>query len=169
MLAAIDTSHWEADFVKQRAVWNLFAAVFIVFGLLVSPATAVSPEIESEIAAAQSRLDTAFANADPDEIREMVTSDHVAVTPYYPGPTSIDGQIAALAGTEFDFLGEENRQIFELSDSVVLITQEKLYTGSRGGVPMPSRVAVAAIWVQIDGKWLQRYYQETAILTAEAE
>lgn len=155
--------------MTKTAVRNLFLTVLALIALAVSQAVAASSETKNEIAAAQSQLDAAFASADPDEIRQMVTPDHLAVTPYYPGPTSIDGQIESLAITNFDFLGEENRQVFELSDTVVLITQEKLYTGSYDGVPLPPRVEVSAIWVEVDGRWLQRYYQETEIPAGATE
>ncbi|MEM6464280.1 MAG: nuclear transport factor 2 family protein [Pseudomonadota bacterium] len=141
---------------------TLFAACFVFSAAAFAHAqSTVSPETEAELAAAQTELDKAFAAADTAKIRAMMMPDHVAVLPYLPIEADIDDEIASLSAVTYAFTGQENRQMFTLSDNVVLITQEKFYDGTFDGKPMPARVLVAAIWIKSDGKWLQRYYQET--------
>ena len=123
--------------------------------------SAVSAETEAELDAAQTELDKAFAAADPAKIRAMMMPDHVAVLPYLPIESDVDEEIVTLGSINYAFTGQENRQMFALADDVVLITQEKFYDGTAFGKPLPARVLVSAIWMRSDGKWRQRYYQET--------
>ena len=150
----------------RYGVVAVFAVVLLFFvGLASEMARAASAAIESEIAAAQTRLDDAFAKGDPTEIRSLVTPDHVAVTAFNPVEAPISDQIANLPKSDLSFQGDENRKVFQISENVVLVTQEKLYTGTFDGRPLPPRVLVSAIWVNEGGTWLQRYYQETAVTT----
>ena len=121
----------------------------------------VSDETKAELNAAQTELDKAFADADTTQIRAMMMPNHVAVLPYLPIESSIDDELANLGAINYAFTGQKNRQMFALADDVVLITQEKFYDGTAYGKPMPAKVLVSAIWMKRDGKWLQRYYQET--------
>ncbi|MDA4847453.1 nuclear transport factor 2 family protein [Hoeflea poritis] len=121
----------------------------------------VSAETKAELDAAQTELDKAFATSDPAMIRAMMMPDHVAVLPYLPIESSIDEEIVSLGSVNYAFTGQANRKMFALADDVVLITQEKFYDGTAHGKPLPAKVLVSAIWMKRDGKWLQRYYQET--------
>ncbi|WP_419909530.1 nuclear transport factor 2 family protein [Hoeflea sp.] len=121
----------------------------------------VSAETKAELDAAQTELDEAFAASDATRIRAMMMPDHAAVLPYLPIESTIDEEIVSLGSINYAFTGQANRQLFALADDIVLITQEKFYDGTANGKPLPAKVLVSAIWIKQDGKWLQRYYQET--------
>src|SRR6476469_5523802 len=48
------------------------------------------------------KLDQAFEQQDKETIERLMTPDHVAVTPYYDGPQSLDDQIASLPNLKFE-------------------------------------------------------------------
>ena len=48
-----------------------------------------------------------------------------------------------------------------LGPDAALVTTEQSYRGTYKGNPLPGRVFVSEVWVRVDGKWLQKFYQET--------
>lgn len=142
---------------------SMGAALIIFASLFAAGMSGATDQPDPDLAEAQAQLDDAFAQGDPAAIRAMMTPDHVAVTPFNPTEADLDTQMANLAKADYAFTSLENQQTFQLADNVVLVTQEKLYDGTYDGRPLPSKVLVSAIWVEVDGNWLQRYYQETAV------
>ena len=69
--------------------------VLVLLGLAVGLPQAHAGEAET-IAAIAAALDNAFERQSAEEIKRMMTADHVAVTPYYGAPQSVHEQIASL-------------------------------------------------------------------------
>ena len=59
-------------------------------------ARAGEAETIAAINAAAAALDNAFERQSAEEIKRMMTADHIAVTPYYGAPQSVAEQIASL-------------------------------------------------------------------------
>jgi ketosteroid isomerase-like protein len=113
--------------------------------------------------AASNALDTAFAARDVDAIRSLMTADHVTVTPYYDGPQSVDDQIASLPKLDYGqtMIGEPSVAL--LAPDVALRTFVVDMKGSFMGKPLPARAFVNETLIRRDGKWIERFFQVTAL------
>ncbi len=140
------------------SLFTLFAASAGVVA-----AQSVDAETIAAINGSSKALDAAFAARDVDAIRSLMTADHISVTPYYDGPQSVDDQIASLP--EFDFsqtiLGEPS--VVLLSPKVALRTFVAGFEGAFKGKPLPTRVFVNETLINRDGKWIERFFQVTAM------
>jgi len=67
-----------------------------------SQARAGDAETIAAINAAAAALDNAFERQSAEEIKRMVTADHIAVTPYYDAPQSVAEQIASLPELKYE-------------------------------------------------------------------
>ena len=73
-----------------------------VLPLACSQARAGDAETIAAINAAAAALDNAFERQSAEEIKRMVTADHIAVTPYYDAPQSVAEQIASLPELKYE-------------------------------------------------------------------
>lgn len=143
------------------------AAALILTLLLASvgPSSAQTPDAETIAAvnAASNALDDAFAARDVDKIRSLMTADHVTVTPYYNGPQSVDDQIASLPELDYGetIIGEPS--VVLLASDVALRTFVADLKGSFMGKPLPARAFVNETLIRQDGKWIERFFQITAL------
>jgi ketosteroid isomerase-like protein len=119
--------------------------------------------VDTELTAALARLDGAFSDQDATAIRAMMTPDHTAVTFYYPGPQTVDEQLASLPKLEITFYDATPAHVDMLGQDAALITHEVSYRGTFNGNPVPQRIFASAVWVKLDGGWRERFYQETVI------
>lgn len=143
-------------------VRTLIAAMAALW-LSMAPAAAADEAAKQQIAEAISALIEAFETRDADRIRAMMTSDHVAISPNYGRPYSVDEQIETLPQLDFNVTGVGERQISMVGDDAALVTQRVSVEGSFRGRPLPADIFVSQLWVREDGRWLQRLYQETAV------
>lgn len=129
----------------------------------VSLARAGDAETIAAINAASAALDDAFERQDADDIKRMMTSDHVAVTPYYDGPQSLAAQIASLPELKFEqtIIGEAKVEV--LAPGVGLRTFEAKLDGTFKGKPIPTRAFITSIMTRDGGAWRERFYQMTAM------
>jgi len=138
-------------------------------GLLVGLAAQVVVSVADDAATIEqikqsaSVLDQAFTQQDAALIESMVTSDHLATTPYYRKSLDVAEQIETLDDFKARLFDVTDEKVDLLGDGAALIMFEKSYEGTFKGAPLPKRVFVSSLWEKIDGKWLQRLYQETAI------
>ena len=139
------------------------AGLVIGLAVQVTVASAGDAATIEEIKRAASVLDQAFTQQDVALINSMVTSDHLATTPYYGKSVDIAEQIETLDDFKARLFDVTNEKVDLLGDGAALIMFEKSYEGTFKGVPLPKRVFVSSLWEKSDGKWLQRLYQETAI------
>jgi hypothetical protein len=137
----------------------------LVVGLAAQVTLALADDTATieQIKQAASVLDQAFTQQDAALIESMVTSDHLATTPYYGRSLDIAEQIETLDDFKARLFDVTNEKVDLLGDSAALIMFEKSYEGTFKGAPLSKRVFVSSLWEKSDGKWLQRLYQETAI------
>ena len=127
------------------------------------PAAADDAETIAAINASSNALDDAFATRDVAAIRALMTEDHITVTPYYDGPQSVEDQIASLAKLDYGQTFVTEPSVVLLSPDVALRTFTADLTGSFDGSPLPARVFVNETLVNRDGKWIERFFQVTAL------
>lgn len=139
------------------------AAAVAAFLIQAPPATADDMTAATEIKAAKTTLDDAFARRDAATIEKMVTADHVATTTYYGRPFTTADELATLAEFDARYFDFTDLEVTMLAPDSAMITFENSYDGTFEGRPLPERVFVTEIWLKQDGQWLQRLYQETPI------
>ncbi len=142
---------------------RLVLAAMAALWIWVVPATASDATDRQQIIAAINDLIEAFETRDADGIKAMMTSDHVAISPNYGRPYSVDEQIATLGELEFDVVDFGERTISMIDDNVALVTQRSTVKGRFRGEDLPREIFVSQLWVREGGRWLQRLYQETAV------
>jgi hypothetical protein len=130
-------------------------------------ATAAAPADEAaDIAAVEAQrtaLGQAYENGDADAIRGLMTPDQRSVTFVYEGPQTVDEQVATLKDLKVEVYDAIPPTVDLLGPDAALVTYEQSYRGTYNGNPLPGRVFIGEVWVKIDGKWLQKLYQETII------
>ena len=120
-------------------------------------------ETIAAVNASSNALDDAFAARDVDKIRSLMTADHVTVTPYYDGPQSVDDQIASLPELDYGATIVGEPSVVLLSPDVALRTFVADMNGSFKDKPLPARAFVNETLVRRDGKWIERFFQITAL------
>lgn len=140
-----------------------FVGLLVCLVGLAAVAVADDAATIDEIKKAAAVLDQAYAKQDAALIKTMVTVDHSSTTPYYGKTMTTAEQIGTLNAFKTQILDVTDEHVDLLGDGAALVTFEKSYEGTFEGKPLPKRVAVSAVWVKSEGKWLQRLYQETAI------
>lgn len=149
-----------ADTLKPDST-VLLAVAFAICPLFAFAAWA---DDASEIRSAVVELDQAYAKGDLSEIRRMLVPDHVSIAARYGGAAAVDAQVKTFKDLERQSLDYSAIDIEFLTPDIALVNFEKSYRGSYKGRPLPARVSVSEVWLrQMDGRWLQRLYQETAI------
>lgn len=142
-------------------------AALLSFVILVAagfgPAAADDAETVAAINASSNALDDAFGARDVAAIRALMTEDHISVTPYYDGPQSVEDQIASLAKLDYGQTFVTEPSVVLLSPDVALRTFTADLKGSFDGTPLPARVFVNETLVNRDGKWIERFFQVTAL------
>lgn len=136
------------------------AVIFTVaFCLVTLPARADDAPDLDKLKADVIALDQAYADGDAATIESLQTPDFMSITARYVGPADAEQQNA----TKRKHLDHSPVEVVLLSPDIALVTFEKSYEGTYKGKPLPPRVAIGAIWIRQDGKWLNRTYQETQI------
>ena len=135
-------------------------AVFVV--LAVQAAPALSDEL-ADLKAARARLGEAFVKQDAGMLRGLMTADHIAATHVYGGAISLDEQIASLPDLKVTFTDISEPEITMFGNEGAYVSYEESLHGTFRGEPLPDRVFASEVWVKMDGKWLEKVYQETII------
>jgi len=146
----------------MRGIGTGLLAVVIAAGTMM-PAFA---DEAADVAAIKSRtaaLGQAFVSRDAATIRAMMTPDHRAVAFIYKGPQTVDEEVASLPQLKMEIYDAIPPTVALLGPDAALVTYEQSYRGTFNGNPLPGRVFVGEVWVRIDGKWLQKFYQETVM------
>lgn len=126
-------------------------------------AQSADAETSTAIDTAAGAIDEAFVVGNADSIKSLMTADHVAVTPYYGSPQTVDEQIASLADLSYKqtVVGEVSVKL--LAPTVALRTLVADLEGSFKGTALPKRVFVNETFVNHNGEWLERFYQVTTM------
>jgi Domain of unknown function (DUF4440) len=143
----------------SAAVISLALSLFAV----ISPARAGDAETIAAVNKAAAALDHAFEHQDADAIKRLVTSDHLAVTPYYDHPTSAAAQIESLSDLKYEqtIIGEA--KITLLGAAAAMRTFEARLDGTFKGKTIPPQAFVTSIMVEEGGAWREKFYQVTAL------
>ncbi|HET7851649.1 MAG TPA: nuclear transport factor 2 family protein [Methyloceanibacter sp.] len=141
------------------------ALVLVLLGLAagLSPARAGDAETVAAINAAAAALDNAFERQSADEIKHMMTADHIAVTPYYDAPQTVAEQIASLPELKYEQTNIGPVKVDVLGPDAGMRTFTARLDGTYRGKKIPSPAFVTAIMVRQDGQWKERFYQVTAV------
>lgn len=139
----------------------LVLTIFTSTGLIA--ARAGDAEVIAEVNQAAEALDAAFERQDVEAVRKLMTSDHVAVTPYYSGPQDVDEQIASLPDLKYVQTIVGKVDVALVGEDAALRTFEAKLEGSFKGVPIARHVFVTQLMVRHDGAWRERFYQVTAL------
>jgi len=115
------------------------------------------------INASSNALDDAFGARNVEAIKALMTADHISVTPYYDGVQTVDDQIASLAELDYGQTFVTEPTVVLLSPDVALRTFTADLKGSFRGEPLPARVFVNETLIRRDGKWIERFFQVTAM------
>lgn len=109
------------------------------------------------------QLNDAFAKGNADAIRAMMTDDHRAVTTYYGGPVSRDGQLKLLPDLKFTEYKTGEVTVRMLGKGVALVTFPQTMKGTFRGKDLPVKSFASAIYIERDGAWREAFYQETPL------
>ena len=149
----------------RKAVLKMFVAftIFLACNLAPDSLVAADNEIIEAVKISEAALDNAFVKRDYETLKNLTTQDHVSVTPSYGRPLNTQEQLDTLAEIKLKILSRTEPKITVLGPNTVLLQQEKRYSGTFNGQPMPKLVYATAVWSKLDGEWRERFYQETAI------
>jgi len=115
------------------------------------------------IEAQRSALGKAYEDGNGDAVRALLTPDQRSVAFVYDGPLTVDEQMAVLKDLDVEVYDMIPPTVEMLGADTALVTYEQSYRGTFKGNPLPGRVFIGEVWVKVDGKWLQKFYQETII------
>lgn len=144
---------------------TLLVLVLLCLAAGLSQARAGDAETIAAINAAAAALDNAFERQSADEIKHMMTADHIAVTPYYDAPQTVTEQIASLPELKYEQTNIGAVKVDVLGPDAGMRTFMARLDGTYKGKPIPSPAFVTAIMVRQDGQWKERFYQVTAVQT----
>lgn len=140
-----------------------YLAIFAACLFQAPSATADEAETIAEVRAAVEKIDKAFADQDVATIESMFTPDHISIAARYGGAIRTDDQLEAIGALERKAFDLTPVDVVLIAPGAALVTYQQSYTGTYQDEPLPPRVFVTQIWLDQDGKWLQRLYQESPI------
>ncbi len=141
----------------------ILLSLTLVLGLLSPPALAADAELRAEILEAYQAINEAFELQDRSAIEALTTKDHIAITPYYDGWQTLDFQLDTASNLIFTQKPISEMQVRAIGSDVALLYFIAEIDGSFKGKPIAHKAAVTLIWQKVDGKWLERLYQETPL------
>jgi len=129
----------------------------------IAGANAGEPATVAAINAASAALDDAFERQSAEDIKRMVTADHLAVTPYYESPQTAAAQIASLPELKYKQTNTGEVKVVVLGPDAGMRTFTARLDGTYKGKTIPPDVFVTSIMVREDGQWREKFYQVTAL------
>lgn len=140
-------------------------AIFGAFCMGVGLTTLVSVQANSPLPVQKAidEIGAAFARQDFDEIKTFFAPDHLVVTTY-TGVSPVSEYLPdAIKNLDIRSAKVEDHQLVKLGPGVYMRTYYVENEGTFHGKTLPERVLATQIWVQRDGRWVQRLYQETPL------
>jgi ketosteroid isomerase-like protein len=116
-----------------------------------------------EVEKALRALNEAFKKRDAEAIQRLMMDTHVAITPYYGGPATRADQLKALPDLKMTEYKPGEMKITLVNKDTALVTYPLTQMGTYKGKELPAKSYASAVWVQQGGKWLEAFYQETAL------
>lgn len=118
--------------------------------------------IKKELVDVLLKLNNAFGARDPKAIKPLITDDHLAVVSLGEKRLGRE-ELAHLDDYTFSSYETRDIEVKSLSKDVALMTYRILVKGTFKGKPYPPENLCVSVFVKKDGKWLEAYYQETAV------
>ncbi|HEX2447027.1 MAG TPA: DUF4440 domain-containing protein [Methyloceanibacter sp.] len=119
-------------------------------------------EIEA-INKAAAALDAAFEKDDISAIKQLMTPDHIAVTPYYDGPQSVADHTASLPDLHYGQTIVGDVSVTLLGTETAWRSFNAKLSGSFRGRRLPPHAFVSGIWIKQDGAWIEKLHQVTPL------
>ena len=129
----------------------------------IAGANAGEPATVAAINAASAALDDAFERQSAEDIKRMMTADHLAVTPYYETPQTVAQQLASLPELKYKQTNTGEVKVVVLGPDAGMRTFTARLDGAYKGKTIPPDVFVTSIMVREDGQWREKFYQVTAL------
>ena len=129
----------------------------------IASAHAGEPATVAAINAASAALDDAFERQSAEDIKRMMTADHLAVTPYYETPQTAAQQIASLPELKYKQTNTGEAKVVVLGPDASMRTFTARLDGTYKGKTIPPDVFVTSIMVREEGQWREKFYQVTAL------
>ena len=129
----------------------------------IAGANAGEPATVAAINAASAALDDAFERQSAEDIKRMMTADHIAVTPYYDTPQTAAAQIASLPELKYKQTNTGEVKVVVLGPDAGMRTFTARLDGTYKSKTIPPDVFVTSIMVREDGQWREKFYQVTAL------
>lgn len=129
----------------------------------IAGANAGEPATVAAINAASAALDDAFERQSAEDIKRMMTADHIAVTPYYESPQTVAEQIATLPDLKYTQTITGDVKVVVLGPDAGMRTFAARLDGTYKGKAIAPDVFVTSIMVREDGQWREKFYQVTAM------
>jgi ketosteroid isomerase-like protein len=139
------------------------ALAALVPALLLTAAVRADDSEVKAVEKAITALNQAFEKGDVKKVRALMTDDHIAVTPSYGGPLAREEQLKGLADLKLAEYRAGKMKVRLLGRDAALVTYELSMKGTYRGKPVPPRCYASAVWARQGGKWLEAFYQETAL------
>ena len=143
------------------------SAIIVLIGLIAvasMPARSDEAETLEAINNAAIALDQAITRQDKDAARDLMTPDHLAVTPYYGGPQNISDQLESLSALKYrqTIVGEKALVVLLGPETVTRRFAAQL-KGTFKGRKLPTLVYISEIWVKAGGRWREEFSQATTL------
>lgn len=116
-----------------------------------------------EVEKAVAELNKAFESGNAALIKQLTTSDHVAITPYYRGPRTIAEQIQTLADLKLDEYKTGKFKVKLLAKDVAMVSYQLTMKGTYKGKAVASSSFASSVWVRKSDRWVEAFYQETSV------
>jgi ketosteroid isomerase-like protein len=143
---------------SMRAKMLLIGLIALLLGADTKDADTIK-EVEKAVRA----INEAFQKGDAATVGRLMTDNHIAITPYYGGPQDKAEQLKTLPDTKLSEYGMGTVEITLLNKETAVVTYPLTLKGTYKGKPVPAQIYAAAVWVLHGGKWLEAFYQETAL------
>ena len=134
----------------------------LIAGLLIG-ADIAQDKATKDVEKALGDLNEAFKKGDSDAIARLMSDSHVAITPYYGGRQTKAEQLKSLPDLKMSEYAMSDVKVTFVSKDVALVTYALKLKGTYKGKELAAKNYATALWVMQGGKWLEAFYQETAL------
>jgi len=144
----------------RRLLIAVSMLIYVVSGASAQTADMATVEAIDDIVG---RLDEAFEARNATAAKALMTADHIAVTPYYGTPQSVDQVIATLADYKIEQTDLSQPTVSLLGPDSAMRTWTAKLEGTFADKAVSDTVFITSILIKQDGKWLERFYQVTTL------
>jgi ketosteroid isomerase-like protein len=121
----------------RKIAASVSLTILVTAGL--SPARAGEAETIDAIVKAAAALDQAFEAQDTKAVTDLMTPDHVAVTPYYDGPQTVADQLGSLPKLKYEQTIDSKPTVAVLCSDAAARTFEAELTAALRVSPLRAR------------------------------